>query len=559
MSNGHRFASAKVTSIRPTASVATKSLKISVFGELQVVQNGKLQELPPSRKARALLAYLAMTARPIRRERLCEMLWSIPDDPRASLRWALSRIRKVVDLPHAPRIKADRERVAIDLSDVEVDFVTARGLLFDTDQMMTADELSGIANTLSEPILDGLDDAGQQEFETWLMGEREDARLMQVNALRRLATHADLAPADRIKWSYRWLDLMPFEVQAAKSLIADFRATGRFEEAASIERRFRRDTQLSPVDLTPMNKPVPPTKETEMEISPPRDSSRRWRLRSQTISFCKAHDDVNIAYASVGKGRPLIKAANWLNHLELDWGSPIWGQTFAACAHERRFIRYDSRGNGLSDWNVKDISMESFVADLEAVVDASGVDRFPLLGISQGCAVSIEYAARHPDRVTGLVLISGYAAGWRLGASTEERERREAVMTLTRHGWGTPNPAYRQIFSQTFMPDAPPEDLDWFNEFQRQTTSPENAVKFLDAFGDIDVRHRLQHVKAPTIVFHASGDQRIDISQGRELAVGIPGAEFVPLDSRNHILLESEPAWQKCLDHAITFFRKHNI
>ncbi len=541
-----------------TSALPCKALKISVFGELQVAQSGQTQQLPPSRKARALLAYLAMTGRPVRRERLCEMLWSIPDDPRASLRWALSRIRKVIDTPDIQRIQADRERIAIDLSDVEVDFVTARSLLFDSDRIISAKDLSTIANTLSETVLDGLDYAGEQDFETWLMGEREDARLMQVNALRRLATHADLDPADRIKWSYRWLDLMPFEAQAANSLIADFRATGRFEEAASIERRFRRDTRHTSVDLVPDYKQVQRLTPPANIERPPRDSSRRWRLRSQTISFCKS-DDINIAYAEVGEGRPLVKAANWLNHLELDWGSPIWGQAFLACAHERRFIRYDSRGNGLSDWNVKDINMEAFVADLEAVVDAAGIDRFPLLGISQGCAVSIEYAARHPERVSGLVLISGYAAGWRIGSTPQERERREAVMTLTRHGWGTPNPAYRQIFSQTFMPDAKPEDLDWFNEFQRQTTSPENAARFLDAFGDIDVRHRLRDIKAPTIVFHARGDQRIDINQARELATEIPGAEFVPLDSRNHILLESEPAWQTCLDKAIAFFRKHDI
>ncbi|MDX8351410.1 alpha/beta fold hydrolase [Cognatiyoonia sp. IB215182] len=559
MSKRDCLAASQISTDHSALPGPAKSLKINVFGELQVVREGAAQQLPPSRKARALLAYLAMTGRPVRRERLCEMLWSIPDDPRASLRWALSRIRKVVDTPESARIQADRERVSIDLSDVEVDFVVARGLLFDNRQTISASELSKIANTLAEPILDGLDDAGHQEFETWLMGEREDARLMQVNALRRLATHADLAPSDRIKWSYKWLDLMPFEVQAATSLIADFRATGRFEEAASVERRFRRETKHAPKDLIADFKQMPATPQPANIEKAPRDSSRRWRLRSQTIGFCKAHDDVNIAYAEVGEGRPLIKAANWLNHLELDWGSPIWGQTFLACAHERRFIRYDSRGNGLSDWNVKDISMESFVADLEAVVEASGVDRFPLLGISQGCAVSIEYAARHPERVSGLVLISGYAAGWRIGATPEEKERREAVMTLTRHGWGTPNPAYRQIFSQTFMPDAKPEELHWFNEFQRQTTSPENAVRFLDAFGDIDVRHRLSQIKCPTIVFHSRDDQRISINQARELAAGIPGAEFVPLHSRNHILLESEPAWQTCLDKAIAFFRKHDM
>ncbi|MEM8751280.1 MAG: alpha/beta fold hydrolase [Pseudomonadota bacterium] len=559
MSKRQYFALPANTSLRLTALAQPKPLTISVFGELRVTLNGRQQMLPPSRKARALLAYLAMTGRPVRRERLCEMLWDIPHDPRASLRWALSRIRKVVDAPDRQRIRADRERIALDLNDAEVDFVTARGLLFDNHQPISARDLGTIANTLSEPILDGLNDAGQQEFETWLMGEREDARLMQVNVLRRLATHQDLAPADRIKWAYRWLDLMPFEVQAASSLIADFRATGRFEEAASIERRFRHEARHASIDLPVELENIQSQQPSQTVEKPPRDSRNRWRLRSQTIGFCKARDNVNIAYGEVGTGRPLVKAANWLNHLELDWGSPIWGQTFLACAHERRFIRYDSRGNGLSDWNVNDISMDSFVADLEAVVDTLGVERFPLLGISQGCAVSIEYAARHPERVSGLVLVSGYASGWRIGATPEERERREAMMTLTRHGWGTPNPAYRQIFSQTFMPDAKPEDLDWFNEFQRQTTSPENAVRFLDAFGDIDVRDRLHQIKAPTIVFHARGDQRISIVQARELAAGIPGAEFVPLDSRNHILLGDEPAWNTCLEHAIAFFRKHGI
>jgi pimeloyl-ACP methyl ester carboxylesterase len=160
-------------------------------------------------------------------------------------------------------------------------------------------------------------------------------------------------------------------------------------------------------------------------------------------------------------------------------------------ARYRTFIRYDERGCGLSDWDVKDLSFEAFVEDLEAVADRLGLDRFPLLGISQGCAVSIEYAVRHPERVSGLVLISGYAAGWRHLASPEEQARREAVLTLTEVGWGTDNPAYRHIFSQTFMPDASAEDLAWFDEFQRQTTSPRNAARFQDAFGHIDVRDRL--------------------------------------------------------------------
>jgi pimeloyl-ACP methyl ester carboxylesterase len=196
----------------------------------------------------------------------------------------------------------------------------------------------------------------------------------------------------------------------------------------------------------------------------------------------------------------------------------------------------------LSDWETDDLSFDAFVEDLEVIADALKLDRFPLLGISQGAAVCIEYATRHPERVSALILMSGYAAGWRLHATPEEQARREAVLTLTKVGWGADNPAYRHIFSKTFMPDARPEDLVWFDEFQRLTTSPENAARFQDAFGYIDVRHRLAKVAAPTIVFHSKFDQRIPFEYGRALASGIPDAEFVALESANHILVESEPA-----------------
>jgi pimeloyl-ACP methyl ester carboxylesterase len=289
------------------------------------------------------------------------------------------------------------------------------------------------------------------------------------------------------------------------------------------------------------------------------EETKARALRAQRIGFCEARDGTKIAYATVGSGPPLLKAANWLNHLEFDWASPIWGGSFAAIAGYRTFIRYDERGCGLSDWEVDDLSFEAFVEDLEAVADRLELDRFPLLGISQGCAVSIEYAVRHPERVTGLVLLGGYAAGWRHLASPEEQARREAVLKLTEVGWGTDNPAYRHIFSQTFMPDAKADDLAWFDEFQRLTTSPRNAARFQDAFGLIDVRDRLAQVKAPTIVLHSKYDQRIPLDMGREIASEIPDARFVPLESRNHILVDYEPAWQVCLETVQQFLAEKGI
>lgn len=279
--------------------------------------------------------------------------------------------------------------------------------------------------------------------------------------------------------------------------------------------------------------------------------------QSQTVKYCTTADGVRIAYAGVGTGPPIVKTANWLNHLELDWQSPIWGDTFEALSAENMLIRYDERGNGMSDWDVPEICFDTFVADLETVVDTLNLKRFPLLAMSQGCAVAIAYAVRHPERVSSLILIGGYAAGWRIGMSPQEIEQREAVLTLTRHGWGTANPAYRRIFSQTFMPGADAERLNWFDDFQRKTTSSENAVRFQEAFGDIDVRHLLDQVQAPTLVLHAKDDQRILMDHGLALADGISDAKMVALDSSNHIILGDEPAWTTFMDEVTSFLAKH--
>ena len=250
-----------------------------------------------------------------------------------------------------------------------------------------------------------------------------------------------------------------------------------------------------------------------------------------------------------------MKAANWLNHLELDWISPIWGELLNRLSQTHMLVRYDERGNGCSDWEVEDLGFDAFVRDLETVVDHLGLECFPLLGISQGCAVSIEYACRHPERVTRMVLVGGYAAGWRPTAEAETAAEKEAIITLVRTGWGQNNPVYRQLFSQTFFPDATREELDWFNEFQRQTTSPENAVRYLQTFAEIDVRHCLADVRAPTLVIHSRGDHRVALEKGVELASSIPGASMVTLDSSSHLPLSREPAMERMLAAIESFLR----
>lgn len=485
-------------------------MRVSLLGEFRVFDVENELPLPASRKARALLAFLFATSRPHRRERLCEMFWDLPDDPRAALRWALSKLRPVVDRPDRPRIIADRERVEVDTTEVEVDLwciydrLRARGDI-------PVPELEQMARLLERTPLDGLDGAGSDLFDAWLLSEREDAETTRVAILRRLATHPEISEIAAKKWRRLWREADPDGAETHDS-------------------------------APPAADPVTPAK----TVLPEPRTREADALKAQRIGFCEVRDGTKIAYASIGSGAPLLKAANWLTHLEFDWQSPIWGRSFAEIARGRRFIRYDERGCGLSDWDVDDLSFDAFVEDLETVADRLGLDRFPLLGISQGAAVSIEYAVRHPERVSALILLGGYAAGWRHMVDQEEQARREAVMALTEVGWGTDNPAYRHIFSQTFMPDASADTLAWFDELQRQTTSPRNAARFQEAFGHIDVRARLKDVRAPTIVLHSKHDQRIPLSMGRALASGIPDARFVPLESRNHVLVGDEPAWQVC-------------
>jgi DNA-binding winged helix-turn-helix (wHTH) protein/pimeloyl-ACP methyl ester carboxylesterase len=274
----------------------------------------------------------------------------------------------------------------------------------------------------------------------------------------------------------------------------------------------------------------------------------------QEVHFCTASDGTQIAYASVGQGSPVIKTANWLNHLEYDWESPIWSPLFQAIAAEHQLIRYDARGNGLSDWDVSEMSFDAFVRDLETVVEAVGVERFALFGISQGCAMSIAYAVRYPERVSHLVLYGSFARG-RKKRSPEATANSDALITLIRQGWGQENPAFRQLFTSLFIPGGTEEQTKWFNDLQRITTSPENAARLRQVVDDIEVTALLSKVTAPTLVLHCRGDAVQPFDEGRRLAAGIPGARFVALEGRNHIPLQGEPAWSRLLQEMRDFLR----
>ncbi len=275
---------------------------------------------------------------------------------------------------------------------------------------------------------------------------------------------------------------------------------------------------------------------------------------NQVINYCRTPEGIRLAYARVGEGPPLLKTGNWLSHLQYEWESPIWRDFLHRLAGRHTLYRYDARGQGMSDWDVPEISQAAWLRDLETVADAIGVERFPLLAMSQGCASAVDFAVRHPERLSHLILYGGYAVGWNAGARTaEEGEAGRAMATLMRHGWGRAEATFRQLFTSMFIPDATAEQNEGFNELQRRTTSADCAARFMQAVGDIDVRELCGRVTVPTLVMHVRGDARIPFEVGRQLAAAIPGARFVALDGRNHIPLEGDPSFERFFEEIALF------
>ncbi len=268
-------------------------------------------------------------------------------------------------------------------------------------------------------------------------------------------------------------------------------------------------------------------------------------MLEQTVRFCGSFDGARIAYAQHGHGPCLVKTASWMTHLELDWRSPVWRHWLDELGAGRRVVRYDQRGCGLSDRDVGELSLDAFVADLEAVVEAAAVERFSLLGMSQGGAIAIAYAVRHPERVSRLILCGAFARGrLRRGPGGDQREEAELLQSMIRIGWGRADSTFRRFFTTLFVPEGTEEQLEWFDELQRVSATPAMAERLRACLNRIDVTELLGQVAVPTLVAHARDDAVVPFAEGRLLATRIPGAEFLPLEGRNHILLAHEPAWE---------------
>ena len=524
-------------------------LELHLLGQIAIVRDGKQLALPRSRKTRALLAYLALEGRQHRRDHLCAMFWEVPDDPRGALRWSLTKLRGLVDEPAARRIDADRDAVRFDRAGSRIDILEARGALGRTDAPVSVEEIERTEAAFRGELLEGLDLPDCHAYQSWLIAERQSARGLHAEILHWLIERFGDAPDRALPYARRLLQVSPYEPDAHVRLIRLLDSAGWPEEAK--QQRALSASQIASAGdgaalaafqaaLRRMDEAGPQERRIRREPSPDGKAARE-----QEIRFCTAPDGVQLAYATVGEGDPIVKAPNWLSHLEFEWQSPVWRHWLLELSRRNRLIRYDDRGNGLSDREVEEISFEASLRDLETVVDTAGLDRFTLFGISQGCAISIAYTVRHPERVRKLVLHGGYARGWRKRSNREQLERHDALMTLMKHGWSQENPAFRQVFTSLFVPDGTPEQMQWFNDLQRTTTSADNAMRIRSVRGDTDVSALLPRITVPTLVSHCLKDALVSFDEGRYLAMSIPNARFVPLDSRNHIILEKEPAWPR--------------
>jgi pimeloyl-ACP methyl ester carboxylesterase len=525
-------------------------VQIRVLGELRVARNGKPLPLPASKKTRALLAYLAVVGRPVSRDQLCELFWKIPDDPRASLRWSLHKIRKITRGSGQECLVADRNRVFLDPRTIDLDFVRVSRLGPNDIAMLDTPVLESLAGAFTGEFLEDLHLPHCPKFDAW--------RLYQANCLTRTRARILCALINRTR---EQPERNLFYAHSLQSLGPERGAL--LQEVQEIASSAHRVVAAPPplIALNSARRPRPDdgVKDILSDSRGSDDAGLRshptaaWLRRPQDVRFCRSRDGVQIAYAVCGHGPPVVRAAHWMSHLEYDWESPVWRHWLDALSEMSTLIRYDQRGNGLSDREVANFTFEAMVDDLESLVDAAHLEHFTLLGVSQSCAVSAAYAARHPERLTGLILYGGFVKGWRKRGDRHEITTHEAMTTLIREGWGKNNRVFRQLFTTMFIPGANQEQIVWFNELQRIAVSADDASRLHEAFGEIDVSALLAEIATPTLVLHARHDLVVPFHSGREFATGIRGARFVELDSANHVLLADEPAFFKLCEEVTRF------
>lgn len=471
-----------------------------------------------------LLAYLSLEgARP--RRSVAELFWPNARDRMKSLTVALARLRH-----GAPGvIGSDRLRV---WATVDSDAANLKAALERRD-------LDQARRLYRGPFLDGFHvPAAGSELEEWVFATREALadrlrHALMVEASAEAEAGRFEAAARRAEDAYALPGASPLPPDDLLMLYTLLRA-GASPRAAEVESEaaeFDLDHARSRADARARLRHAP-----ALVVGDDGEADAGFRYE-QHIGFVTSFDGARIAYATLGEGPPLVKAANWMSHLEHERESPILRPWLEALSRRHTLVRYDERGCGLSDRDVA-LSLEAFERDLEVLVETLELERFPLLGMSQGAAVALAYAVRHPERVSHLILYGGYV-------DPEPREMADAMLAMIRVGWGQDNAAFRQVFTTLFMPHATPEQASWFNDLQRLSASPDEAAALASAIFEIDARSLADDVRVPTLILHASHDAVVPLESSRRLAAQIPGSRFVPLESDDHLLLETDPAWPR--------------
>ncbi len=566
-------------------------MQLSLLGPAQLLnQLGAPVPLASRRQRQVLVALGLRHGEVVLTDQISEWLWGDdqPADPAAAVQTNVSRLRRLLDESVSLTTEVGGYRLAIDGDGL--DLVRFERLIEGAriaasengDLVVVADDAAAALDLWRGMPFQELDHPAVSSERSRVELLRSEAIELRLGALSELGRHDEV-----IALAEPHVAANPTWERPVAHLMTSLYASGRQSDALDRYRALRdelveqmgldpsADLQRLEVEILQQRLDVPgATASLHTSVSsdasdasggPDRGESIASVLTSsapvtaadsisQHIRFCRAEGGVRLAYATSGVGPTLVRAANWMTHLDYDWDNPVWRHWLRGLSNRHRLVRYDERGCGLSDWNVDDFCFDDWIADLEAIVDELELERFPLLGISQGAAVAVAFAARHPERVSQLVLVGGYPRGRLARATTPEAEAEAAVhVELARVGWGTDDPAFRQVFTSHFLPDGSRQLWDEFNELQRRTTSPENAARFMEVFGSIDVTDVAPLVQCPTLVVHSRDELRVPVTSSMELASLIPDSRLCLLPSRNHLLLEDEPAWNMFLEEVSDF------
>lgn len=522
-------------------------VQVRMLGGFELVVDGRVIEAERfgRRDPAKLIKFLALApGRRVHREQVMEALW-----PDASMGTVSNRLHKAAHFVRKTTGVADSIVLSADTvalfpnADVDIDTLTFEPLAREGVASRDSATMERALSVYSGDLLP------HDPYDEWSFHHRQRLQLRHRELLRATGRFDQLIALDPTDEDAH-VGLMRVLLRAGdrSGVLRQYEALAAVLErelgvGPSVEACSLRDLALGP-DRGEEAFAAP-------AVAPPRSAS----LATQRVHFCTTTDGVRLAYAASGNGPPLVKASNWLTHIDYDWESPVWKHWWQALSRNHTLIRYDERGCGLSDWDVDaaTYNLEAWVRDLETVVDALGLERFPLLGMSQGGPIAITYAARHPERVSHLIMYGTVARATWSRASDEERRELAALGELIKVSWGTDRPGFRQVYDAKFLPDGPLESWRAFDELQRRSTSPRNAHLLWKAFGYLDCTEPARHLDVPMLILHGDDDQVWSYYQAEDLHSMVPGSKLVTLHSKNHILQADEPAFATFIDEVERF------